>query len=47
MFRAFVDEAAPQQQPPAPRRSAPRAGLLVGLAVGIAVIAAAAWLALA
>lgn len=47
MFRAFVDEGAPQRQPQAAGRSAgPRVGLIVGLVVAAAVVAAVAWLAL-
>ena len=46
MFRAFVDEG-PQgrrQQPPAP--AGPRIGLIVGVVLAVAVVAAVAWLAL-
>ena len=48
MFRAFVDEqpqgAAGRQA--APAKSGPGAGLVIGIVVAIAVIAAVAWLAL-
>ncbi|MFB7593196.1 hypothetical protein [Streptomyces sp. NPDC056160] len=46
MFRAFVDEAAPQarQQQAAP--AGPRVGLIVGVVVAVIVVAAVAWLAL-
>ncbi|MFI1164784.1 hypothetical protein ACH4UM_14475 [Streptomyces sp. NPDC020801] len=45
MFRAFVDEAAPQgRQQEAP--SGPRTGLIVGIVIAVAVVAAVAWLAL-
>ncbi|GAA5049044.1 hypothetical protein [Streptomyces sp. SID10815] len=47
MFRAFVDDAAPQggrQQPQT--SSGPRIGLIVGVVVAVVVVAAVAWLAL-
>ena len=46
MFRAFVDEGAPQpgRQAPAPAR--PRIGLIVGVVAAVAIVAAVAWLAL-
>lgn len=45
MFRAFVDEApqGPQQQAAS---SGPRIGLIIGIVVAVAVVAAVAWLAL-
>ncbi len=51
MFRAFVDEGAPE---PGGRRAAarqqssggPRIGVIVGVIVAIAVVVGAAWLAL-
>ena len=45
MFRAFVDEApqGPQQQATS---SGPRIGLIIGIVVAVAVVAAVAWLAL-
>ncbi|AOT59973.1 MULTISPECIES: hypothetical protein [Streptomyces] len=47
MFRAFVDEGAPQRQPqPAAQSSGPRVGLIVGIVLAVVVIAAVAWLAL-
>ncbi|MGW6393752.1 hypothetical protein ACWFR1_25345 [Streptomyces sp. NPDC055103] len=49
MFRAFVDEGAPQRQQPltaAPAPSGPRVGLIVGVVAVIAVLAVVAWLAL-
>ncbi|MBX9424007.1 MULTISPECIES: hypothetical protein [Streptomyces] len=48
MFRAFVDEGAPQQrQPQAVAASGgPRVGLIVGVVAAIVVLAAVAWLAL-
>ncbi|MFD3530468.1 hypothetical protein [Streptomyces sp. NPDC058664] len=47
MFRAFVDEGAPQQQPQAVASSGgPRVGLIVGVIAAIVVLAVAAWLAL-
>ncbi|WP_328872414.1 hypothetical protein OHT76_21190 [Streptomyces sp. NBC_00287] len=45
MFRAFVDEA-PQGQHQAAASSGPRIGLIIGVVVAIAVVAAVAWLAL-
>ncbi|MFI9150741.1 hypothetical protein [Streptomyces sp. NPDC053367] len=45
MFRAFVDEA-PQASGPQASSSGPRVGLIVGVVVAIAVVAAVAWLAL-
>ena len=47
MFRAFVDEAAPQGRQQAAASSAgPRVGLIVGVVVAVAIVAAVAWLAL-
>ncbi|GAB1328795.1 hypothetical protein [Streptomyces sp. NPDC093260] len=47
MFRAFVDEAAPQgRQQPQQTSSGPRIGLIAGVVVAVLVIAAVAWLAL-
>jgi hypothetical protein len=47
MFRAFVDEG-PQgrRQQQAPASTGPRIGLIVGIVVAVAVVAAVAWLAL-
>ncbi|MFE6282958.1 hypothetical protein [Streptomyces sp. NPDC057877] len=44
MFRAFVDEGpqAPQQA----ASSGPRVGLIIGVVVAVAIVAAVAWLAL-
>lgn len=47
MFRAFVDEAPQgrqQQQQTAP--AGPRVGLIIGVVVAVAIVAAVAWLAL-
>ncbi|MFI6049908.1 hypothetical protein ACIBCO_07395 [Streptomyces violascens] len=49
MFRAFVDEGAPQGRPaatPAAAPAGPRVGLIVGVVAVIVVLAAVAWLAL-
>ncbi|MFI2645937.1 hypothetical protein [Streptomyces sp. NPDC018610] len=47
MFRAFVDEAAPQGGPqPQAASSGPRIGLIVGVVVAVVIVAAVAWLAL-
>ncbi|MET7478101.1 hypothetical protein ABZT17_27580 [Streptomyces sp. NPDC005648] len=48
MFRAFVDEGPQGRQAPAPvsASSGPRIGLIVGIVVAVAVVAAVAWLAL-
>ncbi|MFC8506277.1 hypothetical protein ACFU3J_11790 [Streptomyces sp. NPDC057411] len=54
MFRAFVDEGAPQQgqgsrqqyQSATTHSSGPRVGVIVGVIVAIAVLAGVAWLAL-
>lgn len=52
MFRAFVDEGTGGRRAAAPAAvaaagsSGPRVGLIVGVVVAIAVIAAVAWLAL-
>lgn len=49
MFRAFVDEGAPQDRRAAAATqpsSGPRVGLIVGIIVAIVVVAGAAWLAL-
>ncbi|MEU6538965.1 hypothetical protein [Streptomyces sp. NPDC047000] len=45
MFRAFVDEAPPGPQQQA-ASSGPRIGLIIGIVVAVAVVAAVAWLAL-
>jgi hypothetical protein len=45
MFRAFVDEAPRGRQQQA-ASSGPRMGLIIGVVVAVAVIAAVAWLAL-
>ncbi|MDT9681812.1 hypothetical protein RND61_06940 [Streptomyces sp. TRM76323] len=47
MFRAFVDEGAPQRQQQAVTQSAgPRVGLIVGIVAAVVVVAVVAWLAL-
>ncbi|MEV6400321.1 hypothetical protein AB0M39_36995 [Streptomyces sp. NPDC051907] len=47
MFRAFVDEAAPQGRQAAPAaRSGSRVGLMLGVVAAIAILGAVAWLAL-
>jgi len=48
MFRAFVDEGPQgrQQAAAAPTSSGPRIGLIVGVVVAVAIVAAVAWLAL-
>ncbi|GGU23872.1 hypothetical protein [Streptomyces violascens] len=50
MFRAFVDEGAPQGRQaaatPAAAPAGPRVGLIVGVVAVIVVLAAVAWLAL-
>lgn len=45
MFRAFVDEA-PQGQQQTAASSGPRIGLILGVVVAVAIVAAVAWLAL-
>ncbi|MER7577435.1 hypothetical protein [Streptomyces sp. NPDC126514] len=45
MFRAFVDEA-PQGRQQAAASSGPRIGLIVGVVLAVAIVAAVAWLAL-
>ncbi|WP_251094061.1 hypothetical protein [Streptomyces sp. Caat 7-52] len=45
MFRAFVDEA-PQGRQQQAASSGPRAGLIIGVVVVLAVVAGVAWLAL-
>ncbi|MGV9252152.1 hypothetical protein [Streptomyces sp. NPDC003697] len=45
MFRAFVDEAAPQASPQQ-TQSGPRVGLIAGIVVAVVIVAAVAWLAL-
>jgi hypothetical protein len=47
MFRAFVDEGAPQRPAPAAGGSGPRTGLILGIAVLVAVVAGVAWIAFA
>lgn len=45
MFRAFVDEA-PQGQQQQAASAGPRVGLIIGVIVAVAIVAAVAWLAL-
>lgn len=45
MFRAFVDEA-PQSRQTVSTGGGPRVGLIIGIVVAVAVVAAVAWLAL-
>ncbi|MEV5548019.1 hypothetical protein AB0L35_18140 [Streptomyces sp. NPDC052309] len=47
MFRAFVDEGAPQSRQASPAASSgPRIGLIVGVVAAVVIVAAVAWLAL-
>ncbi|WP_405734742.1 hypothetical protein OG885_23535 [Streptomyces sp. NBC_00028] len=49
MFRAFVDEGPQGRQQAAaaaPASSGPRVGLIIGVVVAVAIVAAVAWLAL-
>ncbi|MFH8617874.1 hypothetical protein ACH4E8_22775 [Streptomyces sp. NPDC017979] len=47
MFRAFVDEGAPEgRRRAAEPQSGPRVGLIIGVVAAIAVLGAVAWLAL-
>jgi hypothetical protein len=46
MFRAFVDEAPQGRRQQAAASSGPRLGLIIGVVVAVAVVAAVAWLAL-
>ncbi|NEB05999.1 hypothetical protein [Streptomyces sp. SID13726] len=48
MFRAFVDEGpqARQQQSTPAASSGPRIGLIIGIVVAVAIVAAVGWLAL-
>ncbi|MFF2852394.1 hypothetical protein ACFVT5_39755 [Streptomyces sp. NPDC058001] len=50
MFRAFVDEGAPQgggpQQPQPTTSSGPRLGVIAGVIAAVVIVAAVAWLAL-
>ncbi|MGJ7415735.1 hypothetical protein AB9128_07740 [Streptomyces cinereoruber] len=46
MFRAFVDEGAPQQPQAVAASSGPRVGLIVGVVAAVVVLAAVAWLAI-
>ncbi|MFI1014430.1 hypothetical protein [Streptomyces sp. NPDC020965] len=47
MFRAFVDDGAPQgRRQAAPAQSGPKVGLIVGVVAAIVIVAAVAWLAL-
>jgi hypothetical protein len=45
MFRAFVDES-PQGQQQTAASAGPRIGLILGVVVAVAIVAAVAWLAL-
>ncbi|GAA4307687.1 hypothetical protein GCM10023086_26330 [Streptomyces venetus] len=47
MFRAFVDEEPRGRQAAATGSSGPRVGLILGVVVAVAIVAAVAWLALA
>ncbi|MCM2391377.1 hypothetical protein [Streptomyces albipurpureus] len=48
MFRAFVDEAAPQggRRRAAAPKSGPSMGLIIGVVAAVVVVAAVAWLAI-
>ncbi|MFE5815813.1 hypothetical protein [Streptomyces sp. NPDC056479] len=46
MFRAFVDEGPQGGRQQAAASSGPRIGLIVGVIVAVAIVAAVAWLAL-
>ncbi|MGW1027753.1 hypothetical protein ACWD4J_29340 [Streptomyces sp. NPDC002577] len=46
MFRAFVDEGAPQPGRQEAASSGPRIGLILGVVVAVVIVAAVAWLAL-
>ncbi|MCX4824190.1 hypothetical protein OG883_30900 [Streptomyces sp. NBC_01142] len=47
MFRAFVDEAAPQGRQATPAaQSGSRVGLILGVVAAVAILGAVAWLAL-
>ncbi|MFJ7337954.1 hypothetical protein ACIQU3_09785 [Streptomyces sp. NPDC101110] len=46
MFRAFVDEAPQGRQAAASTNSGPRVGVILGVVVAVAIVAAVAWLAL-
>ncbi|MDN3297479.1 hypothetical protein QWM81_26265 [Streptomyces ficellus] len=46
MFRAFVDEGAPQRRPQAAPQSGPRVSLIAGVIAAVVIVAAVAWLAL-
>ncbi|MFE2097032.1 MULTISPECIES: hypothetical protein [unclassified Streptomyces] len=46
MFRAFVDEAPQGARQQEAASSGPRIGLIIGVVVAVAVVAAVAWLAL-
>ncbi|MFP3989377.1 hypothetical protein U9R90_18165 [Streptomyces sp. E11-3] len=46
MFRAFVDEGAPQRQQQVAAPAGPRIGLIVGVVLAVAIVAGVAWLAL-
>ncbi|MFJ9865585.1 hypothetical protein [Streptomyces sp. NPDC101165] len=46
MFRAFVDEAPQGGRQQAATSSGPRIGLIIGVVVAVAVVAAVAWLAI-
>ncbi|MGW0334137.1 hypothetical protein ACWD0J_20100 [Streptomyces sp. NPDC003011] len=46
MFRAFVDEAPQGRQQQAATSGGPRLGLIIGVIVAVAIVAAVAWLAL-
>ncbi|MEU6220497.1 hypothetical protein ABZ845_23715 [Streptomyces sp. NPDC047022] len=45
MFRAFVDESPQSRQTPS-ATAGPRVGLIIGVVVAVAIVAAVAWLAL-
>jgi hypothetical protein len=47
MFRAFVDEGPQSGRPQAASSGGPRIGLILGVVVAVAVVAAVAWLAFA
>ncbi|WP_345037895.1 hypothetical protein [Streptomyces sannanensis] len=46
MFRAFVDDGAPQRQRQAAAPAGPRVGLILGVVAAVVILAVVGWLAL-
>ncbi|MEV7425481.1 hypothetical protein [Streptomyces sp. NPDC091212] len=46
MFRAFVDDGEPERRQAPQQQGGPKAGVIVGVIVAVAVLAVVAWMAI-